>query len=220
MELLCRKFPKELPKETLAKFPDPTKVVLSPLFAYWWNRRNDGKIEVQEGLSPAGTELKYIDEDRGANMRSGMRTLRWQGVCLETEDIYNPRNFRQKPNLAACDEAMLFRGGAYHRLTTLEDMKNCLRTGYPFTMAIEVYDSFESSTVAHTGVVPVPNPASETLQGGHAVLCVGFDEKAGTFLVRNSWGDDWGNAGYFTLPFAFFPFISDMWMMHFGPAWK
>jgi C1A family cysteine protease len=218
MELLCRKFPEGLPKDTRDRF-DPTKVVLSPLFTYWWNRRNDGKLEVQDGISPAGTELKYVNYDRGANMRSGMRTLRWQGVCLEKEDPYNPRNFRQKPNVDQCVEALLFRGGAYHRMQTLDDMKNCLREGFPFTMAIQVYDSFESAEVARTGRVPVPDPKREKCQGGHAVLCVGFDDKAQHFIVRNSWGDDWGDRGDFYLPYAFFPFISDMWMMHFGAAW-
>ena len=213
MELLCRKYSEQLPKATRNKF-NPAKVILSPLFTYWWNRRNDGTIEVQEGRSPAGTELKYVNVDRGANMRSGMRTLRWQGVCLEKEHPYNPRNFTQKPEVSDCEEALLFRGGQYCRLFTLDEVKNCLRAGYPVAMGIEIYDSFESAQVAKTGTVPVPNPEVEQLQGGHAVLCVGFDEKRQVLIMRNSWGEDWGDGGNFYLPFAFFPHINDMWTMH------
>jgi hypothetical protein len=217
MELLCRKYPGHLPADTRDRF-EPTKVILSPLFTYWWNRRNDGKLEVQAGKSAPGTELKYVGIDRGATMRAGMRTLRWQGVCLEKEHPYAPSNFKQKPEVSDCDEAMYFRGGQYCRLSTVEEMKNCLRAGYPIAMGIEVYESFESPQVARTGQVPVPNPEQEQLHGGHAVLCVGFDDKTEHFIVRNSWGSDWGCGGDFFLPYAFFPHITDMWTMHLPGA--
>jgi len=47
-------------------------------------------------------------------------------------------------------------------------------------------------------------PASSAVAlGGHAVLLVGYDGDAGAtgyFIVRNSWGDDWGEEGYAYLP--------------------
>ena len=44
--------------------------------------------------------------------------------------------------------------------------------------------------------------------GGHAMLLVGYvDDEAitggGYFLVRNSWGDDWGEGGYGKIPYAY-----------------
>lgn len=35
---------------------------------------------------------------------------------------------------------------------------------------------------------------SETARGGHAVALVGYD--SGRFIVRNSWGTDWGDGGF------------------------
>jgi hypothetical protein len=32
--------------------------------------------------------------------------------------------------------------------------------------------------------------------GGHAMLIVGYDLAKKHFVVRNSWGDDWGDGGY------------------------
>jgi C1A family cysteine protease len=45
------------------------------------------------------------------------------------------------------------------------------------------------------------NWASE--MGGHAVMAVGYNDASQRFLVRNSWGSDWGVGGYFTIPYAY-----------------
>jgi C1A family cysteine protease len=81
-------------------------------------------------------------------------------------------------------------------------MRNCLAQGYPFVFGFSVYESFESEEVATTGVVNIPKPG-EQLLGGHAVMAVGYNDKAQRFIVRNSWGTDWGKAGYFSIPFAY-----------------
>ncbi len=38
--------------------------------------------------------------------------------------------------------------------------------------------------------------------GGHAALAVGYDDASRTVAVRNSFGPDWGQGGYFTMPYA------------------
>ena len=45
--------------------------------------------------------------------------------------------------------------------------------------------------------------AAEKVLGGHAVLAVGYDHGKERFIVRNSWGADWGTHGYFTMPYAY-----------------
>ncbi len=48
--------------------------------------------------------------------------------------------------------------------------------------------------------------------GGHAVLAVGYNQKEKFFLVRNSWGIKWGQAGYFTMPFKYLETLAaDFW---------
>ena len=34
-------------------------------------------------------------------------------------------------------------------------------------------------------------------------MAVGYDDEARRFTVRNSWGTAWGQAGYFTMPYAY-----------------
>lgn len=92
-------------------------------------------------------------------------------------------------------------------------MKQTLATGYPFVFGFSVYESFESHTVAKTGIVPMPNK-TEHLLGGHAVMAVGYDDNKQTFIVRNSWGTTWGNQGYCYMPYDYLSnptLASDFW---------
>jgi C1A family cysteine protease len=51
-----------------------------------------------------------------------------------------------------------------------------------------VYESFETSGVAKSGIVPIPQTGEEIL-GGHEVLAVGYlRSEPDHVLVRNSWG--------------------------------
>jgi C1A family cysteine protease len=92
-------------------------------------------------------------------------------------------------------------------------MKNCLASGFPFTFGFSVYQSFETKEVAQTGIVPLPQP-NETLLGGHCVVAVGYDDEKQLFKCRNSWGTDWGDKGYFYMPYQYMSnpnLVSDLW---------
>lgn len=41
------------------------------------------------------------------------------------------------------------------------------------------------------------------LCGGHSVVLTGYDLEKEVFFFKNSWGDDWGQKGYGTLPFDY-----------------
>ena len=43
----------------------------------------------------------------------------------------------------------------------------------------------------------------EGVLGGHAVLAVGYDDKGECLIVRNSWGENWGQKGYFQMPYGY-----------------
>ena len=51
--------------------------------------------------------------------------------------------------------------------------------------------------------MPYPNTSSEQILGGHAVAVVGYDDNlnGGRFICRNSWGTNWGDHGYFYMPY-------------------
>jgi C1A family cysteine protease len=156
--------------------------------------------------------------DTGAMMRDGIKTLAKQGVCSEKTWPYVISKFAVKPNAACYKEALQHRITSYHRIMTLDEMRACLAEGFPFVFGFSVYESFESQTVARTGVVNMPKPG-EAQVGGHAVMAVGYDDSKKRFIVRNSWGDDWGMKGYFTIPYKYVAdrnLSDDFWMIRRG----
>jgi C1A family cysteine protease len=144
-----------------------------------------------------------IDFDYGAGIREGIKTVAKQGVCPELLWPYRIRQFQTKPPRKCYREARKHPALVYHRLMRkLAHMKSCLASGYPFVAGLSVYDSFESKKVKGSGRAPMPK-RNEKPRGGHAVLVVGYEEESCHFIVRNSWGRNWGMRGYFTLPYDY-----------------
>jgi C1A family cysteine protease len=144
-----------------------------------------------------------VDEDSGATLRDGIKSVAKQGAPHEPLWPYVIARFRTKPSPKAYSDGRRHRALRYERVPRLLDqMQACLAAGFPFVFGFSVYESFESRDVARTGVMPMPE-AGEVQLGGHAVLAVGYDTAARRFLIRNSWGPAWGRKGYFTMPFDY-----------------
>jgi C1A family cysteine protease len=145
-----------------------------------------------------------VNSDAGAQIRDGVKSVSNLGVCPETEWPYDINKFADKPTPKCYTDAKKCEAVGYQRLdsTNLNQLKGCIATGYPFVFGFTVYESFESAEVAKTGVLNLPGP-KEKVEGGHAVLAVGYDDSTQRFTVRNSWGKDWGIKGYFTIPYSY-----------------
>jgi C1A family cysteine protease len=144
-----------------------------------------------------------INSDSGAMIRDGIKSVSKQGACREKLWPYVISKFTRKPSAAAVKEALKHQALSYLRISqNLAQMKGCLASGFPFVFGFTVYESFESKTVAKSGVVPMP-ASDEGVVGGHAVLATGYDDAKQRFIVMNSWGAGWGMKGYFTIPYAY-----------------
>lgn len=161
-----------------------------------------------------------ITSDAGAQIRDGIKSVDRFGDCPESrvDDFpgwnYTIKDFTAKPPKVCYRLGLKYKAVSYARVGQNRDaIRQCLAQGYPVIFGFSVYASFESAEVARTGVAPMPGP-TETLLGGHAVLAVGYDDATARLLVRNSWGDQWGDKGYFTLPYDYLEdpnLASDLW---------
>lgn len=107
----------------------------------------------------------------------------------------------EKPSSVVIKEAKryrLFKG--WKPVTSVHAMKKAVSEGLPVVFGIAVFPSiFETGK---DGMIPLPK-ANEEFQGGHAIVCVGYDNAKRRFIIRNSWGTAWGDKGYGYLPYEF-----------------
>jgi len=161
-------------------------------------------------------EMGTVREDSGAMLRVGIKTLVKWGACREELWPYDIEKFGRKPTGPCYKEAQCHVITSYQRLNSLPEMKACLAQGMPFVFGFSVYEHVLSETVARTGVIRMPDP-DERLQGGHAVLAVGYDDEREALLLRNSWGAGWGKKGYGELPYGYVTrrdLSDDFWCIH------
>ncbi len=144
-----------------------------------------------------------VSEDSGAQIRDGIKSVAKIGAPTEADWPYDIKKFAERPPAKAYTDAKLDRAVQYQRVVhTLQQMQGCLASGFGFVFGFTVYESFESDALAKTGIMPMPK-AHERKLGGHAVMAVGYDTDSRMMIVRNSWGTDWGQSGYFMMPFEF-----------------
>jgi C1A family cysteine protease len=154
---------------------------LSRLFVYYNARRNDSCVE----------------SDDGTTIRSAIKMLAEYGVCDERVWPYNTDKWAQRPPDKAYDQAEKREIRDYSRAGNIDEVRQALALGFPVPFGAMIYDSF--SGIGNDGKVDMPK-VGEQMLGGHAMLIVGYDLKEECFIVRNSWGTDWGKEGYCYFP--------------------
>ncbi len=152
-----------------------------------------------------------VHYDAGSSIRDAMKVSA-KGFIPESEWTYDIATFATPPMpiQRLIEDAKKDHVVQYVRVFRDGGMRSCLASGYPFVFGISVYGSFEQ---ASNGEIPMPSP-SESLLGGHALLCVGYDAPNRRYKFLNSWGQKWGRNGYGTLPYDYLhrsDLSSDFW---------
>ncbi len=158
--------------------------VPSRMFVYFNERYRESTIG-----SPV-----FGDHGAPAFMRDCIKVVDDLGFCSETIWPYDFSAIDTRPPDTAYHAALEHRSCDYFRIPQkTEFFQVCLSEGFPFVCGIKVYESFISDEVTNTGIIPTP-AASEKKLGGHAIAIVGYDRQG--FIVRNSFGTNWGDDGY------------------------
>lgn len=124
----------------------------------------------------------------GAYIRDAMKLLQSTGVPPEDCNPYIPQVPTKKCSQATT-LALPNRIKGYARLSTIDEMKKSLSENGPFVIALNVTDGWDNP--ARGAVL-----GSGKVQGGHAILVVGYDDLSKYLKFKNSWGEEWGDQGY------------------------
>lgn len=184
---------------------------LAAIFDHAWRKYLESKGLRKRWLSPSRLFVYYeervregtIDEDAGAQIRTGIDVLAEVGVCRESRWPYRIERWRSRPPEKAYGEAPMY-GVLHGYKLALGDGKSvrvALTSGRPVVFGALLYSGMGKITPRDT-LLEMPRKG-ERPQGGHCMVIVGHDDAAKTYLVRNSWGWRWGDGGHFRMPYAY-----------------
>jgi C1A family cysteine protease len=144
-----------------------------------------------------------INDDAGAFIRDGIKSVAKLGVAPETLWPYNIARFTEKPPQSAYDEAIKHQALTYATIDNngvQTHVKAALAARTPVVFGFSVYDAYEN--VGSDGVMHEP-PANAPLRGGHCTYLFGYEtlswrvprDRREWGLTRGSWSEGFGDKG-------------------------
>lgn len=155
--------------------------------------------------------------DSGASIRDAVKAASKFGIAPESLWQYDITKFAKRPPTSVWTVAAQKKITAYHRIQDgdIATMKSVLASGYLVGFGFTVYDNMMTQKMADEGWLHLP-AAGESVQGGHAVVLVGYSDSRRAFKVRNSWGSGWGQDGYFWMDYDYVAnrqLANDFWVI-------
>ncbi len=154
-----------------------------------------------------------VATDIGSRVRPAIESLAKYGLAQEVFCRYNEKDYTTKPSEEAYKDAAkrkLIKAMNVGLSSTA--IKEALAEGYPVAVSLSLCNSFGSASSG--GYVPMPTEeeieARESMPEDkkprhtcHAMVVVGYSDELRRFIVRNSWGADWGDNGYCYIPYEY-----------------
>lgn len=143
-----------------------------------------------------GRAFDFLVYEKGVPYTEAERVAREGNADLGLNETYRPPAY--KPGLKRpCNPSKGFKKAAAwgyvktppDKMPTVEELQNALLSHGPLVMPITSDDCF----VAYKSGIFNGN-SKDTIN--HAVLLIGFDDEKKAWLIKNSWGEDWGEKGF------------------------
>jgi C1A family cysteine protease len=175
----------------------PTDIVApSRLYFYYYERY------IENNNSSSGLT------DSGADEVDGLSLAQKSGVCIESLWPYIISKYNVRPPSTCDADAQRHKIRSWGQVTVKTGGNNnamavktvLVEKKCPVLIAMNVYQNFESSATAATGMIMMPSGA---LLGGHEMYIVGYDDTRHLFTIVNSWGTTWGDRGFCYLPYNY-----------------
>lgn len=169
---------------------------LSRLYKYYHSRYIENNVMVDAGVY---------------SLRSDMKSLKKYCVCAEQFWPYETQDFNVQPSPKAYADAPKRTIVGYGKLLNNHQIIRAINDDHPVVIGIQVFDEFDILNSSDS-VVKMPNDPN-SLHKGHALCLVGYSIAERKFLAKNSFGPEWGDNGYCSIPFDYAEnYIFDRWV--------
>lgn len=141
---------------------------------------------------------KNAEDGEGTSLYDNVMGMGEKGICLNEIFPYVP-DINLMPNESAYDDAQKRKiTKALNVERNISHIKSAISQGYPVAISLSLYESFKSEKSGF-----VPHPGNEEFVGYHAMVVCGYSDKDKIFIVRNSWGEKFGDKGYCYIPYSY-----------------
>lgn len=155
---------------------------------------NHGKVFNQDTTSLCGPyTIKTVIETQFKNIN--------KDINLDVRDLYNKRTNKPQEGMiprdlfkilkeegVKCGKNDVCKLLSYERLQ-IQDIKEALIVNGPVFLALKVCSNELKFWKGNNNL------------GGHAIALVGYDDNNKTFLLKNSYGTEWGDGGYIDISY-------------------
>lgn len=153
---------------------------------------------------PENSCLMYGDEKNPKNIKINL--------TLKEDIMYNCADF-VSPSFDFCPSSKKYmvshRAGGYYFVPGVKNTEDPTKSGSEYNIRKEIYKwgPVSSGMMVYDDFIDWEGNGiyeydkKSQLIGGHAIVILGWGEKNGKkyWIVRNSWGEEWGDKGYFKI---------------------
>ncbi len=144
--------------------------------------------------------LREEPDFEGMSPRETMKILKKKGICREFVYPYGIIEYPDSMPSDAYSDASNFTIENYAQVFTIDGVKKALVKNGVLYICFPVYNNTPQMWNKREGDVDM---------GGHAMTIVGYNKEG--FIIRNSWGKDWGDNGHTIYPFTDFGKHWEIW---------
>ncbi|AHH99549.1 C1 family peptidase [Kutzneria viridogrisea] len=181
-----------------------------------------GILMNEQGIKGAPMAPMYIysqiarGNDRGTLASVALPMEQKQGIDTKAHYTQGDFDYTTQPTQAERANAAHYKLSGFEELPSSGEglksaIKDSISRGMPVPIGVQVHQSFRSlnsQTASDYSYLPGDN---DPVIGGHEITIVGYEDRG--VKIENSWGTNWGDHGFFTVPWEFFD-SSDMMEAH------
>lgn len=146
----------------------------------------------------------------GWGLTSGLAFAQSTGTTDEACMPYQATNMNCTTSRCSNWQSRLTRISSYTGHATPEARKNAIANSGPLLAGMAVFNDF----FAYTSGVYVKT-AGSSLAGYHCITVVGYDDSQQCWILKNSWGPNWGEGGFCKVRYGQSDLLIDTsWMMY------
>lgn len=180
-----------------------TTFAVTSIYEYLLKKKRIDNPDLSERFVFYHTNVLTGKTQEGATYKTVIDTIADKGICNENLCPYIIDAISEQPTSEAYSQAQT------HKIVEAKmvkvdhhDITAALSQGYPVAISLQLYNGFGSGYKGFE-ILPEDSEIRTDEHGYHAMVICGYSEEDHVYIVRNSWGESFGDNGYCYIPFSY-----------------